>query len=105
MPAIHLTSESFDKVIQSGQVVLVDFWASWCRPCQMMGPILDQLADDFKDRAIIAKLNTDDCKEICSRYGITSIPTFKLFKNGVELDNAVGAVPKETLQNLVEKHL
>lgn len=105
MPAIHLSAEKFDAVISSDQLVLVDFWAAWCRPCQMMGPIMDELADEFEGRAIVAKMNVDDCKQICSRFGITSIPNFKMFKNGVEVANLVGAVPKETIKNLLEKNI
>ena len=70
MPAIHITAQNFDTVISSGQLVLVDFWATWCRPCQMMGPIMDQLAEDYEGRAIIAKINVDECREICTRFGI-----------------------------------
>lgn len=103
MPAIHLSAEKFDTVIGSDQLVLVDFWAAWCRPCQMMGPIMDELADEFDGRAIVAKMNVDDCKEICTRLG--SIPNFKMFKNGVEVGNLVGAVPKETIKNLLEKNI
>lgn len=105
MPAIHLTAENFDTAITSGQLVFVDFWASWCRPCQMMGPIMDELAEDYAGRVMIAKINVDDCKEICARFGITNIPNFKLFKNGVEVGNLVGAVPKETIKKLLEKNL
>jgi len=105
MPAIHITAQNFDTVISSGQLVLVDFWATWCRPCQMMGPIMDQLADDYEGRAIIAKINVDECREICTRFGITNIPNFKLFKNGVEVGNLVGAVPLNTVKNVLDKNL
>jgi thioredoxin 1 len=105
MPAIHITAQNFDTVISSGQLVLVDFWATWCRPCQMMGPIMDQLAEDYEGRAIIAKINVDECREICTRFGITNIPNFKLFKNGVEVGNLVGAVPLNTVKNVLDKNL
>jgi thioredoxin 1 len=105
MPAIHITAQNFDTVISSGQLVLVDFWATWCRPCQMMGPIMDQLADDYEGRAVIAKINVDECREICTRFGITNIPNFKLFKNGVEVGNLVGAVPLNTVKNVLDKNL
>ncbi|MCR5378417.1 MAG: thioredoxin [Fibrobacter sp.] len=107
MPAIHLTAENFDKAISSGLLVFVDFWATWCRPCQMMGPIIDELADEYKDKAIIAKMDVDadGSRDICMRFGITNIPNMKLFKNGVEVGNVVGAVPKATLKGVIDKNL
>ena len=76
MAALNLTAESFDKVISSGQLVLVDFWATWCRPCMMMGPVVEELSNEFDGRAIIAKINVDDegVSDICARFGITNIP-------------------------------
>ncbi len=107
MAALALTAKNFDEVISSGQLVFVDFWATWCRPCMMMGPVVDELAADFAGRAVIAKINVDDegVKDICARFGITNIPNMKLFKNGVEVGNVVGAVPKATLQGVIEKNL
>ena len=89
MAALNLTAESFDKVISSGQLVLVDFWATWCRPCMMMGPVVEELSNEFDGRAIVAKINVDDegVSDICARFGITNIPNMKLFKNGVEVGN------------------
>ena len=107
MPAIHLTAENFDSVISSGQLVCVDFWATWCRPCMMMGPVIDELADEYDGRAIIAKINVDDAGvgDICARFGITNIPNMKLFKNGVEVGNVVGAVPKATVKGVIDRNL
>ena len=107
MPAIHLTAENFDSVISSGQLVFVDFWATWCRPCMMMGPVVEELSTEFEGRAVVAKINVDDegVSDICARFGITNIPNMKLFRNGVEVGNVVGAVPKATLKNAIEKNL
>ena len=107
MPAIHLTAENFDSVISSGQLVFVDFWATWGRPCMMMGPIIDELADEYDGRAIVAKINVDDAGvgDICARFGITNIPNMKLFKNGVEVGNVVGAVPKATVKGVIDRNL
>ena len=107
MAALNLTAESFDQVISSGQLVLVDFWATWCRPCMMMGPIVEDLANEFEGRVVVAKINVDDegVADICGRFGITNIPNMKLFRNGVEVGNVVGAVPKATLKSAIEKNL
>ena len=107
MPAIHLTAENFDQAISSGQLVLVDFWATWCRPCMMMGPVIYELADEYNGRAVIAKINVDDAGvgDICTRFGITNIPNMKLFKNGVEVGNVVGAVPKATVKGVIDRNL
>ena len=107
MPAIHLTAENFDSVISSGQLVFVDFWATWCRPCMMMGPVIDELADEYDGRAVIAKINVDDAGvgDICARFGITNIPNMKLLKNGVEVGNVVGSVPKATVKGFIDRNL
>ncbi len=107
MAALNLTAESFDQVISSGQLVLVDFWATWCRPCMMMGPIGEELSDEFDGRVVVAKINVDEegVSDICGRFGITNIPNMKLFRNGVEVGNVVGAVPKATLKSAIEKNL
>ena len=107
MAVLNLSAAKFDEVIRSGQLVFVDFWATWCRPCMMMGPVIEDLSNEFDGRAIIAKINVDDegVSDICARFGITNIPNMKLFKNGVEVGNVVGAVPKNTLKNAIEKNL
>ncbi len=107
MAALNLTAESFDQVISNGQLVLVDFWATWCRPCMMMGPIVEELSDEFDGRVVVAKINVDEegVSDICGRFGITNIPNMKLFRNGVEVGNVVGAVPKATLKSAIEKNL
>lgn len=107
MAALALTAENFDEVISSGQLVFVDFWATWCRPCMMMGPVVDELAAEYDGKAIIAKINVDDpgVNDICARFGITNIPNMKLFRNGVEVGNVVGAVPKNTVKTVIDRNL
>ena len=103
---ITLTKANFEQEVLKSEIpVIVDFWATWCRPCQMMGPIVDELADEYAGQVIVAKMDVDQCNSICARYGITNIPNFKLFKNGVEVGNLVGAVPKNTLKSLLDRSL
>lgn len=102
---IHLTDDSFDKAISSGTPVLVDFWAEWCGPCRMIAPILDEISTEYQGKALIAKVDVEEYPSLASRFGIQSIPNLKIFKNGVEVGNIVGAVPKNTLKAALDKHL
>lgn len=100
---IALTESNFDEVvIQSDQPVLVDFWAAWCGPCKMVGPIVEELAADFAGKAKVCKLNVDEAGKIAQAYGVMSIPTLILFKNGQEVDRIVGFRPKADLARLLE---
>jgi thioredoxin 1 len=92
---IELTNENFDSEVVSHQgTVLVDFWAPWCGPCRMVGPVVEQIATEYAGRAKVGKLNTDEASDIASRYGIRSIPTLLFFKNGEMVQQLVGAYPK-----------
>jgi len=102
---LYLTEENFDSTIHSGKAVLVDFWAEWCGPCKMIGPIVDELGKEYEGKALVAKVNVDDSPDLAARFGITSIPNLKIFKNGVEVGNIVGAVPKATLKAAFDKHI
>ncbi|MBP5247586.1 MAG: thioredoxin [Fibrobacter sp.] len=105
MSVLNVTEKDFDEVINSGKLVLVDFWAVWCRPCQMMGPVMEELAAEYDEKIVVAKVDVDTAESLCTRFGITNIPNMKLFKNGLEVANIVGAVPKSTLQAAIEKNL
>lgn len=95
---VHLTDATFDAAIQVPYPVLVDFWAAWCGPCQMIGPIIDELAEDYQYKKLdICKLNVDENSTVPSQFAIRSIPTLLIFKNGQVVDRIVGAVSKESL--------
>lgn len=99
-----LTSSDFDSTIASG-VTLVDMYADWCGPCQRIAPIVEELSKDYAGKATITKLDVDASGDIAQRYGVMSIPTILLFKDGQLVDKAVGLQSKEDLENLVNKHI
>ena len=102
----QVTDSSFDQdVLQSDIPVLVDFWAPWCGPCRMVAPVVSEIAQQFKDKVKVVKLNTDENPDTASQYGIRSIPTLMIFKGGERVDMVVGAVPKTTLANTLEKYI
>ena len=104
--ASPVTDASFkDDVLESDVPVLVDFWAPWCGPCRMVAPVVDEIAEQYEGQIKVVKLNTDENPQVASQYGIRSIPTLMIFKGGQRVDMVVGAVPKTTLANTLEKYL
>ena len=102
---VHLDRRSFASAIKSELPVMVDFWAEWCGPCRLMGPVLDDLAKAYAGRAVIAKVNVDENRELAEEYNITAIPNMKIFKDGRVVENIVGAVPIERLRPPLDRHV
>jgi len=99
------TNTSFDALLESDKLVIVDFWAVWCGPCRMLSPLLDEVEEEMADKITIVKVNVDDADEIAMRYRIMSIPTLLFFKNGQIVDKTVGAMPKSTLVDKINANL
>ena len=101
-----VSNDTFENdVLNSDQPVLVDFWAEWCGPCRMIAPVLEQLAESMDGKVQIAKLNVDENQEVASNYQVSSIPTLILFKDGQVADRVMGALPKATLEQFIERTL
>ena len=99
---IELTDSNFDQAINSEKPVVVDFWAEWCGPCKMIGPVVEELAGDYEGKAVVAKLNVDENPQVTARFGVRNIPTLLVFKNGQVVDKQVGAVPKSVLSQKLQ---
>jgi thioredoxin 1 len=103
---VEVSDTSFaTEVTQSSLPVLVDFWAPWCGPCRMVAPVIEELATTYEGRVKVAKVNVDDNPQVAAQYGIRSIPTLLIFKQGQVVDQLVGAVSKKTLANKLDEHL
>lgn len=103
MPATLLDSNFQKEILDHKGVAFVDFWAPWCGPCRMVGPIIEELAVDYADRVKVGKLNVDDNQKTARDFGVMSIPTMVIFKDGKEVDRIVGAMPKQAIADRLDK--
>jgi thioredoxin 1 len=104
--ALELTDANFDAlVLHSDKPVIVDFWAVWCGPCRVIGPIVQEIGEEYSDQVLVGKMDVDHNPAIARRYGIRNIPTLLFFKNGEVVDKQVGSVPKQVLVNKLEQYL
>jgi thioredoxin 1 len=103
---IHVNEGTFDaEILKSDKPALVDFWAPWCGPCRSIAPLLEELAEEYKGKLTVAKVNVDENRKLAGNHGVMSIPTMILFKDGKVLDKLIGLVPKERLKELMDKAL
>lgn len=104
--AVHVTDADFEeRVIKGKGLILVDFWAEWCAPCRMVAPVLEDLAVEYEGRMTVTKLNVDENRQTAARFGIRSIPTILFFKDGSQVEQVIGALPKSGIKTKIQQHL
>ncbi|NLX80553.1 MAG: thioredoxin [Proteiniphilum sp.] len=101
--ALQITDATLDNVLATDKLVIIDFWAEWCGPCKMVGPIIDQISDEYEGKVVVGKVDVDNNDEATSKYGIRNIPTILYIKNGEIVDKVVGAGSKATFVQKIEK--
>lgn len=106
MPEVLINESNFDsEVLNSELPVMVDFWAVWCGPCKVLGPIVEEIAHEYEGKLKVGKLNVDENNSIAMKYGVMSIPTLKFFKGGKVVGEIIGAAPKATIETEIKKHI
>lgn len=96
------TDTTFQELISGSLPVLVDFWATWCGPCKVLSPTVDEIAEEYSSKAVVVKCNVDDCEDTAGKYGIRNIPTLLFFKDGNVVERMVGVVPKEQITKIID---
>ena len=100
---MHFNKKSFEEAVDSGKLVMVDFWASWCGPCRMLSPVIDDLDKKYEGKAIVGKVNVDEEQELAMMLGVMSIPTVIFFKDGAEVERKVGVMPAQVYTDVLDK--
>ena len=101
----HLTTAEFASLTQAAPLAMVDFWASWCGPCKMLSPVVEEIADQFEGKALVGKVNVDEEPDLARQFGVMSIPTVVFLKNGVEFDRKVGVMPGQVFVDILNNNL
>lgn len=102
---VHFNAESFEKSVNEGKLMMVDFWASWCGPCRMLAPMIDELDKKYEGKVIVGKVNVDEEQELAIRFGVMSIPTVVFLKDGKEIDRKVGVMPADAFTKVLDANL
>ncbi len=105
MAVLHANEEAFAKILESGEPMLVDFFATWCGPCKMLAPVMEELAANYEGKLHVLKVDTDENQSLAVNYGIMNIPTVLFFQGGNEVDRIVGLLPKESFVQMIDSHL
>jgi len=103
--ALEVTDKNINDILKEKEITMIDFWAEWCGPCKMIGPIIDQLSSELQGKMKIGKINVDDSPELAGQFNVMSIPTLLIFKDGKPVDQIVGALPKDRLLAKLNLHL
>lgn len=101
----HLTEDTFDAAVNAAPLAMVDFWATWCGPCKMMGPIVEKLAGEYDGKALVAKVDTDEEADLAEKFDVSTIPTLVFLKNGAEFERKIGVTPEAALREVLDANL
>ena len=105
MAVVHLKTAEFNSAVAAAPLAVVDFWASWCGPCKMLGPVIEELGNEYEGRALVAKVNVDEEPDLARQFGVMSIPTVVYLKDGKEIDRSVGVQPADAFRSVIDANL